>query len=290
MGKNLSAASMSLFLALAMVFFSPEAQADDGGFRHQSSVAVRVFPVGLSLFSNTGYRQPLWDDEESLLLTGTYLEGGVATAFSPAFGWVGPYVEFIPIAVLQLRLSAQFMGYFGNFGFLYVPDAETGDWSSEALNASDDGDLGQSSTGWMVQAQATPRMRLGGEERRVVITAETTFHWIQMDMESDYYEPYLDLLFAPDEYLWITRPTVGYLFGEDLSKGYFLLGARWERAMTSRTGLVRDTVGLVFNWKVPSTLMAWGDPSVAGFGGVFLDHPNRGRVSPYFGTQATFTF
>ena len=60
--------------------------------------------------------------------------------------------------------------------------------------------------------------------------------------------------------------------------------------MVRETELVRDTAGLVFNWRVPSTLVSWGSPSLAGFMGAFIDHPNRGEVSPYLGIQAMFTF
>ena len=275
--------------AIAEEAIVEEATPDDSGLVHQSALAIRATPIGLSLFSDTGYKVSLWDDPESDLFSNTKLEGGVTTALSPAFGWVGPYVEFMPVAALRLRLAAQFMGYFGNFGFLYVPEGEGElDWSSAALDRAEEEGLGVSSTGYMIHAQATPQMRFG----RIVVTAETNFQWIRMGVDSDYYEPYYDLLFAPQEFMWITRPTLGYLFGAELSEGYVLVGARWERAATSQTELVRDTVGMVFNWKVHNSIMQWGDPSIAGFGGVFIDHPDgdRGEISPYFGVQAVVNF
>lgn len=271
---------------LVLSIAAPNAYAEDGEFTHKSAFAIRATPIGVSLFSDTGYRQPLWQNPESALFANTHITAGATTSLSPAFAWGGPYVEFLPIAVLQLRASAQYMNFFGNLGYLYRSGEEALDWSSEALAASRTDNLGEASSGWLILAQATPQIRLG----RVVATAETTVHWVQMDLETPYYEPYYDLAFAPTDFFWITRPTIGYLIGKDLSKSYLLLGARWERAMTRETEITRDTAGVVFSWKLPSTWIAWGSPTLAGFGGVFIDHPNRGRISPYFGTQAVVQF
>lgn len=262
----------------------PEVAAESGRFVHNSALQIRVTPLGLSLFSTTGYRIPLWDDPESDLFSNTQLQLGAATALSPAFVWAGPYVAFTPLAVLPMRASFQVMNYFGNFGYLYVPD--DGDWSLDALDRSDDQGLGVSAWGRLIHLQATPQIRVN----RFVVTAETNAYWIDMDVEDDYYEPYFDLLFEPSDFFFITRPTVGYLIGQDLSVWYLLLGLRWERAMVRGTEVVRDTAGVVFNWKPPATLVSWGDPSLAGFVGAFLDHPNRGEVSPYLGIQAMFAF
>lgn len=254
-------------------------------FLHRSALQIRATPLGLSLFSDTGFALSLWDNPESALLSNTKLEFGAATSLSPAFGWAGPYVEFVPLAVLRLRVAAQFMGYLGNFGYLYVPD-DGNDWSLDALDQSADQGLGEASTGYLIQGLIQPQIRVG----RIVVMAETHFYWISMDVPGNYYEPYFDMLFAPDEFYFFTRPTLGYLIGSDLSEGYVLLGARWERAATSNTELVRDTVGVVVNWKIHKSLMTWGDPSLAGFGGVFIDHPNRGEISPYLGVQFLTSF
>lgn len=275
-----------LTLMTLLVAAPDAAHSQEAGFTHKSAFAIRATPIGISLFSDTGYRLPLWQRPESALFSGTHIAVGATTSLSPAFGWVGPYVELLPIAVLRLRASAQLMSFYGNLGYLYRSGEESLDWSSQALSAARSDKLGEASSGWLFLAQATPQIRVG----RFVATAETTLHWVQMDMETPYYEPYYDLAFAPSDFFWITRPTLGYLIGEDLSKGYLLLGARWERAATRQTEIIRDTAGLVFSWKIPSALFSWGNPTLAGFGGVFIDHPNRGMISPYFGTQAVVEF
>ncbi|RDV39729.1 hypothetical protein DV096_03950 [Bradymonadaceae bacterium TMQ3] len=257
------------------------AAAEVGGFHVQSSLAIRPFPIGLALRTQGGFKKGLFESD-SPLLSGTYIDGGISTSLSPAAFWAGPYLELLPVAVLKLKVSANFMTYFGTWGYLYVPGDAAQDWSLDALSASADQGLGQSTTGMMVEAEATPQMKVG----RVVFQAPTTFGWMKMDVANNYYEPIYDLFFAPEDTYWVTRPTLGYLFGENPAESFVLLGARWEHTSIANSGVVRDTVGLLFNWKLPSSYLSWGDASISGFGGMHIDHPNRGELSPYLGIQA----
>ena len=288
----------SLVAVMALPVAAEEDEETDGDgalvapqeFVHESQVQIRATPVGLSLFSNTGYRFGLFGDAEGALFEDRYFDVGASTAFSPAYAWGGPYLEIEPIAVLNLRVAFMGMGYFGTFGHLYVPgddpDGEPGMWDDDALDRAWEDDLGAGSTGWKLHVQATPQIMVG----RLVATAESSYRRIDMDVDDAYYEPYFDILLEPTEDLLKFRPTLGYLFGEDLEESHFLLGLRWERAMALQADVARDTVGVVFDWGVPSELMEWGSPGVSGFGGVFIDHPTRGTVSPYFGMQASVQF
>ena len=269
----------------AEVFDDEPVDEDRGGFRHQSALQIRARPVGLSLFSDTAHRTYLFDSE-SVLFADAYVDGGITTAFSPAFAWVGPYVEMVPIAVLNLRVSVQHLSYFGTFGFLHDAGTER-DWSLDALDRSADQSLGMSATGFRLEARATPQMRVD----RIVFTAETSFHIQEVDVDRAYYEPYFDILFEPQERFLITRPTLGYLIGSDLSHWYLLVGARWERIMTANSDITRDTAGLVWAWSIPDTLIGFTDATFAGFAGVHIDHPNRGdSVDPYMGVQFVTSF
>ena len=80
--------------------------AADVTFRHASLLGVRYNELGLGVFSDTGFRRSLFSGD-SLLLQGTYLEGGVVTQLSPANLHPGLYVELVPLAVWKTRFSIQ---------------------------------------------------------------------------------------------------------------------------------------------------------------------------------------
>ncbi|MBA2660729.1 MAG: hypothetical protein H0U74_00415 [Bradymonadaceae bacterium] len=258
----------------------------DAQIKHESTLGIRATPVGLNVISDTGYRIGLFDSENPLLKN-TYIDSGLTTGISPAYLWAGPYLEILPAAVLKLRVSAQYVNYFGILGYLYKPEADQ-DWGLDKLAEGATNNSGVSGTGWMFEGRVTPQIKIGN----VVALAETRFTKLTMDIDANYYEPYFDLLFAPDEFFWITRPTVGYVLGSNPSNSYLLLALRWERAVATTTEVVRDTAGLVYVWKIPSDWISWGEPVLSGFGGVFIGHPNRNPdgVSPYFGTQITVKF
>ncbi len=262
---------------------------NEGGWTHQSNLQVRATPVGVSLFSDTGYRWPV-DVGDGPLFEGTGVETGLATSLSPAYGWAGPYIEILPIAVLNLRASVQLMHYWGAFGHLYIPsddaDGQPGGWSDGNLDRAWDDGLGQSASGWKLHLEATPQMLID----RWAIQIPSEYHRIDVDVDDPYYEPYLDVLMAPTEDLWITSPTVGYVLGEDPEDSFLLVGIRWERLVATRADITRDTVGLVWNWKLPQGMISPGETSFSGFAGAFVDHPTRGSVAPYLGLELSIGF
>lgn len=279
-------------VAAVVVWLPSSALGGDSGSKlhHESRLQIRATPVGASLMSDTAWRMELWPDKQGDLFDGTHLDLGVGTAASPAYLWGGPYIEILPIAALNLRTSVQLMRYWGTFGYLYLPtedpEAQQGQWDDEVLDRAWDEGLGEAALGWKWHLQATPQMMVG----RVVATAETSFRRISMPVDDPYYEPYFDLLLAPTEQLWKFRPTVGYLFGEDLERSHLLVGLRWERVVAARQQISRDTVGVVWNWGVPPDLLEWGSPSISGFAGAFIAHPTRGTVAPYAGMEASVNF
>jgi hypothetical protein len=264
------------------------ANAAQTGLRHKSDLGIRVVPIGVNITSDTGYRWGLFDTDNQLLRK-TYIEAGVATGVSPAFGWVGGYVEALPVALLQLRASAQYMRYFGLQGFLYVPDPQAssapagGDsWDLDTIKDVMDKGGGVAGNGMMLELRATPRAKVGN----VVFFAETRLVHIKMDLASRYYEPYYDLLLNPSDTFLMTRPTLGYVWGSDPARTYVLTGLRWEYTRTFGTKVSRTMPVGVVSWKLPSDWLNIGSPSIAGVGGFFLDHPNR-EGSLYGGLQLT---
>lgn len=281
-------------IAVGVLLFSSTAWAETEDpapeLHHQSEVQVRAAPIGLSLFSDTAWRTPIWTDREGDLFEGTRVDIGGNLAASPAYLWAGPYLEVLPVAALQLRVSVQARGYWGTFGHLYVPtddpEGEPGVWDDEALDRAWDDGLGQAATGWSAEARATPQFMVDGWAAMV----ETTYRRISTNVDAPYYEPYIDLLMAPTEHLWVLRPTAGYLFDLDSEHSHLLVGLRWERAIATRAATSRNVVGAVWDWGVPPEILDWGDPRISGFAGAHFNHPTRRTIYPYLGLSATVQF
>ncbi|TVQ95300.1 MAG: hypothetical protein EA398_18060 [Deltaproteobacteria bacterium] len=260
-------------------------------------VALRGTPLGLNLISDFGFRYHLAPDTDSDLFRGTYVEAGPSIGISPAYIWAGGYVQALPLAILQLRASAQYVNYWGYQGYnVPIEDPEQG-WSLSDLSNAEQRDR-ITTDGVMLRGTATPRYRSG----RIVVTLETDFIHIRMnELERDrnaspdafvpelYHEPYFDIVLEPEDSILWFKPTLGYLIGSDLSNAYLLLAARWDRMQTSGSDISRDIAGLVYLWQLPRSWNITGDPQLSGFVGAFLDHPSR-DIAPYFGTQYTMRF
>lgn len=299
--KNLRRLSRSLglflavWLALPAVSSAQEADEDRSWtFRHQSALGVRAAPLGLNVTSDTGFRVPIDYGSDSDLFQGLYFEQGLATGLSPAYLWAGPYVEVLPIAVLQLRASAQYAAYFGSLGYLISPlptDGSGLNYSIPTINDRDT-DEGVAARGMMIRFTATPRLRIN----RIVFTAETTTTWMNMGIQQGYYEPFHDIVLAPRDRWTTTLPTLGYLFGQDLARTYLLLAARADYTKTHESDVSRLLTGLVFLYKLPGEAGADLVHTLSGFLAINAAHTTMGEETtgrvgaPYIGIQYTLRY
>ncbi len=259
------------------------AEERDRGFRHESSLQIRVEPPGLKYKGDTAFRL-LLKEREHILLGGRYIDTGITTELSPAFLWTGPYVEALPISALKLRASASYTGYFGTFGHLHV--SEEGDGSPEARERTSELGVAQSATGWRIALEATPRILIG----RVGIAVDTALYRVAVDVEHTYYEPAYGLMLEPEDTVWEINPTVGYLFGSDPSQRYSLVGLRWERRVVRNTEWEQDKFGIVAMFSVPPELMDWGSPVISSYAALRRKLPEESSLAPYFGIQGTLSF
>ncbi|MCA9558359.1 MAG: hypothetical protein H6704_26295 [Myxococcales bacterium] len=281
MGRTrLGALAVALCLAGAA-----HAQPSEEGWRLKTDLALRAIPVGINAIIDAGYRVPL-SSSENLLLRKTYVDAGLTTGLSPAYLWAGAYVEALPVAVLQLRLSAQTMQFFGAFGHLLQP-TEPGDdgWSLDVIRDQAISD-GKVKGGLMLEGRVTPRIKVGN----FVAFAEVRFLRFEIDdLEGDWYEPYYDILVAPKDNVLVARPTAGYLLlAEDPKRTYLLVGARFERTLTQETEITRDLLAALALWKIPSDWWSAGDPKLAVLAGAWTQHPNR--TEPYIAAQLTLEY
>jgi hypothetical protein len=273
--KPSAPATLAFALAWALVVgnaAADELAEDDGvsGVHLGSSVAVRAAPLGLVMQADAGYRLGL-SSSDSPILSGTYFEPGVTTQLTPSSAKAGLFLEALPLAILQLRVSAQALSYLGTWGYLHLPpdpDDPEG-WSLSQLGGSPT--EGRSGTGVMLEAKATPRALVG----RTVFLAETKLRWARVGVDQAYYEPSFDMLLEPSDSYWVTRPTLGQVFALPERDSWIMAALRWEHGRSHNTNVVRDMAAVVGLWKLPWSVRRDGEMVLAVVGGYWARHPNR---------------
>jgi hypothetical protein len=110
--KRRMALGLALAVAAAAAFPEPARQ----GLYFDQNLQAAFNPIGLQLGTELFYRLPLVK-KEGMLWESTKVDIGIKNGLSPAFDFIGPFIDIEPIAVFDLALSAQFAGYFDALGY-----------------------------------------------------------------------------------------------------------------------------------------------------------------------------
>jgi hypothetical protein len=141
-----------VIIALAAIAASAvSAEKTREGTGLDQSIQASYNPLGVQLVTKVYYRLP-FIQQEGVLWESTKVEIGVQNNFSPAYDMIGAYIDIAPIAIFDLALSAQAIGYFNGLGF--------GFYDLGGYGAAFDGDSlkalpSKNSTGWLLSAAPT---------------------------------------------------------------------------------------------------------------------------------------
>lgn len=226
----------------------------------------RVAPLGLALESETTLRWRFGSDGDALLEDG-HVDVGVFVGVTPVEGMAGAIVELQPAAFAVLRARALALGWFGTFGTLTTFENIDADWSPDRLAALEDADLGSSAGGWQIDLEAQLRFAAGA------FVALATFKptWIHADVDGPYYEPYNDLLLAPDDLLLTANGLVGWRFDGDS-----ILGVRWDGMIGDAAGQPRHTLGALVHWVALAADHGAPELSIDALVGLYAEDRYRG--------------
>ena len=124
---------------LGMVAAGLSAEKAEKGFFLEQSIQASYNPLGLQFLTQAYYRLPLVN-REGILWESTRIDLGLQNNLSPAYDMIGAYIDIEPIAIFDLALTAQAIGFFDalGFGFYTVSgyDAGFNDASLGGLTAS----------------------------------------------------------------------------------------------------------------------------------------------------------
>jgi len=197
--------------------------------------AATVFDSGLALFVRPGWRQPLWDAEDSALRTDTHATPGALVQVTPDFLRVGGELTLAPLAILDLKVHASMANYFGNVHTLAGFDDKAD------VYGPDERDPLEKRPGRSTRLGAMPVLKAKAGPVVVVFAAE--HQWIDLSAEQVkepyYFEPESQLLLAHQDQ--VTLGTNLLAWDGDMGSWHVLAGilTTWREAAQSGDSLLR---------------------------------------------------
>lgn len=191
---------------------------------YSNLTALRYNPLGLVNEFTGGYRYQLFK-KNSLLFRESFVAAQLHTFISPAFGRIGPKIDFQPLALLNLSATYDYTGYFGTFGLNQSFKSPTDDWSDTEIGRRDDsGDPtidNYVTTGHFVTLAALLQAKVG----RIAMRDNVKFYYADYDLRAGDTVSY-------DQTLDIVVPNKGWTMTNDLDLLYLFdfgltLGARY---------------------------------------------------------------
>lgn len=270
---------MRILVAVALVAVlwpaNGVAATGDGDWRHKSLLGLRYNRLGLSWFSDTGYRVPL-SQKKSLLLKNTYVEVGGHAKVSPASFHPGVYAEIVPIAPIRLRATVMKLTYFGTYTALFdFDEGRDADWSDDELDRIEDDSLARYGSGLEVQGIAQLRLKFG----KILALYESRLSYLKIDdvdPGNTWYETTYDILMEPEDGIHVMYATLGFILWGDTDRDMLILGTRYQRDSTFETDIQRQILSGALLWRPSKSSWFWGAKPTFGFlGGGYLEDPYR---------------
>ncbi|MFP2932179.1 hypothetical protein ACLESO_44860 [Pyxidicoccus sp. 3LG] len=253
---------------------------------------LRANPIGIES-QNRIILQKRLSDSESPLFRDNFINGAVAVKLNPAATRVGPEITFQPIALFNLKATAEYARYFGLFGFLQSYPNPLADYSDDVR--SDNEANAYSTNGMHFMLEPTLQAKVSN----FVVRTKTSIEYWNVDLKeagdgAAFYDAFLDTLV----------PGKGWVFTNDsdllmLATPQLTLGAKFSAVFPQydepaaggtkpdnshmRIGPMaaysfHTREGGSFNRPTLFVNVAW-----------YLKHPNREGAMPYIATGFAFT-
>ncbi len=185
----------------------------------------RYNPIGFETQIRFGWQHKLYDADDSPAKRDNFLFAGTYTRLNPASVRVAGMVEFQPLSLLNLRFTAEYLHYFGNFSFIQSRPSAYDSLSDADMKANKSGPEGNYSGGGF---HASFEPLLQAKVGPIAVRSRAFLGWFDMNLQRGdrvWYEATLDtaipakgLMFAND---------LDVLYGFDLGRGKLNVGARY---------------------------------------------------------------
>jgi hypothetical protein len=178
-------------------------------------LGFRYNPLGFEDQLRAGFQRRLYRSPSSIFRD-NFLFGGVYPKLNPAFVKVGPSLEIQPLSIFNLRLAAEFVGYYATFGSLQSFRSPTDDYSDTVLRAGKDAKQNYSTYGAHLMIEPMIQLKLGPIALRDKLAIE---HWRMRVRDGDtvWYDSSLDTLVSSNG--WVIANDLDALYLHDVGGG-----------------------------------------------------------------------
>ncbi len=175
--------------------------------------AFRLNPLGIEDQLRIGLQQRLYPSERAALRD-NHVFAGLAPRVNPAFFKFGPSIELQPLSIFNLRLTAEWVGFYGSFGFLQSFRSPREEYSDTVLRAGKDAGKNYASYGAHAMIEPMVQVKLGPVALRNKVSIE---YW-KMRVEEGtrvFYDITTDTLLSRDG--WVVSNDFDALYLHDFS-------------------------------------------------------------------------
>ena len=209
-----------------------------GQYGAEIDLEGQSLPAGVDLSGEAWYRY-VYRRDPSRLWDGLYVQGGGALDINPAYGRIGAYVEWLPVAILQLRAQIDRYAFFGTSGSLLIyPDTNAPFGSGDYRDRR----------GQEVSAQADRfvfQPTLQGSMGPYVLVNQSTYALYDFKRNGPYFwDQEYDTLLQRHDRLYADDLSLLYSLARPGNAGRLLLGPSFEAVHASGSNLTRTRVGL----------------------------------------------
>lgn len=209
-----------------------------GNYGLEADMEGQSKPAGFDVSIGPWYRyryhndaSPLWD--------GLYVQGGGVLSLNPAYGQLGVYLEWLPVAILQLRAQVDRFSYFGHDGSLLSYSSSSEPYGESDLKRR----RGQEISGTASRLMLQPTLR--GEYGRFVVENQVSYAFYRFNQYAPYFwDQEYDTLLKQHDRLFVNDLFMLYDFAPADRNERLLVGPGFELVHALGADLTRKRVGL----------------------------------------------
>jgi len=218
-----------------------------------------------------------------LLHKDAHVATGVTTRIAPAFLRIGPWFEYSPLSIVDLRVGVEPVYYFGTFKAFLPFERPSANFDDEVIQARQ----GEAAAGFAGRVYFSPTLKARAGAVVARVRAEVARYKAEKAGDPFFYEPVLDTLVKAEGSTVLTLEALA-LREIELGVGQkLLLGPVYDLTSVSEASINRkQDIGLIAAWSKTGAFHALKDPSVAAKVVYFLQDPVRRHEPAAFVTFA----